>query len=97
MCGFGWVSYRGWSWSIVYENTLAGIHRNTRHWGRLGDVDDAHTVIVDRQPLLPYAVHLLRLMDFDMIDELVHHSRRQLPCAGILSDGGDEHIRCDCP
>ena len=52
---------------------------------------------MDGQPLFPHAINLLRLMDFDALNQLIQHLRRQLlgPC--VFADGGDEHIRSNGP
>ena len=82
---------------VAHIDALAGVHRDLRRWDRkrLRDVDDAHAVVVDRQPLLPDPVHLLRLVDLNAVDELVYHPLGQLLRPGVLPDRGDEHVRRD--
>ena len=43
--------------------------------------------------LLPYPVNLLRLMDFDVIDQLIEHPGGQNLGSCVFTDGGDKHIR----
>jgi len=43
--------------------------------------------------LLPYPVDLLRLVDFDVIDQFIEHPGDQGLGSGVFADGGDKHIR----
>ena len=43
--------------------------------------------------LLPYPVDLLRLVDFDVIDQFIEHPGGQGLGSGVFADGGDKHIR----
>ena len=57
----------------------------------IGDEDSSHAIIVDHKVLLPYPVDLLRLMDFDVIDQLIEHSGAQGLGSGVFADGGYKH------
>ena len=49
--------------------------------------------------LLPYPVDLFRLMDFDVIDQLIEHPGGQNLGSCVFTDGGDKHgsmISIDC-
>ena len=48
---------------------------------------------MDHKVLLPYPVDLLRLMDFDVIDQLIEHPGGQNLGSCVFADGGDKHIR----
>ena len=76
---------------------LARVHGDVRHGERQGlwDGDDADTVIVNGELLLPHAVHLFRLMNFDFFNQLIEHPRGQLSGPRIFADGRDKHIRRD--
>ena len=43
-----------------------------------------------------HAVDFLRLMDFDSLNQLVEHARRELAGAGVLSDDGEECVGGHC-
>lgn len=82
---------------ITDIDSLACVHDDVRHGERQGlrDGDDADTVIVNSELLLPHAVHLFRLMNFDFFNQLIEHPRSQLPGPRIFADGRDEHISRD--
>ena len=42
--------------------------------------------------LLPYPVDFLRLIDFDVIDQLIEHPGGQNLGSCVFADGGDKHI-----
>ena len=48
---------------------------------------------MDRKMLLPYPVDFLRLIDFDVIDQLIEHPGGQNLGSCVFADGGDRHIR----
>jgi hypothetical protein len=48
---------------------------------------------MDHKMLLPYPVDLFRLMDFDVIDQLIEHPGGQNLGSCVFTDGGDKHIR----
>lgn len=48
---------------------------------------------MDHKMLLPYPVDLLRLIDFDVIDQLIEHPGGQNLGSCVFADGGDKHIR----
>ena len=56
-------------------------------------IDRSDAVIVDAKPLLLYAVDLLRIEYFDLLNHFVQHPGRQFLGTGILADGSQEHIR----
>ena len=58
-------------------DALARVHSDVRHGERQGlrNGDDADTVIVNGELLLPHAVHLFRLMNFDFFNQLIEHPR----------------------
>ena len=60
---------------------------------RVGQRDCTDAVVVDREPLSPYAVYFLGLVDFNLVYQLVEHPRCELACPRVLSHGRDEHIR----
>ena len=47
---------------------------------------------MDRKMLLPYPVDFLRLIDFDVIDQLIEHPGGQNLGSCVFTDGGDKHI-----
>lgn len=49
---------------------------------------------MDHKMLLPYPVNLLRLMDFDVIDQLIEHPGGQTLGSCVFTDSRDKHIRC---
>jgi len=49
---------------------------------------------VDAKPLLPYAVDLLSIEHFDLLNQFVQHPGRQFSRSGVLADKTDKHIRC---
>ena len=58
------------------------------------DLDRSDAVIVDAKPLLPYAVDLLSIEHFDLLNQFVQHPGRQFSRSGVLADKTDKHIRC---
>ena len=48
---------------------------------------------MDAKPLLPHSINFLRIVNFDLLNQLVEHPGRELACAGVLSHQRDEHIR----
>ena len=75
--------------------TLAGIHSDVRHReGQCsGNRDRPHTVIMDGETLYPRPIDFLRLMNFDVLNQLVQHSGCELFGPRVLADRRDEHIR----
>ena len=58
-----------------------------------GIVIAPHTVIMDGETLHPRPIDLLRLMDFDVLNQLVQHPGSELSGPRVLADRRDEHIR----
>ena len=87
--------YSELTWGVVDNYALSCIYRHLgrRKWEHIGDEDGSHTVVMDHKVLLPYPVDLLRLMDFDVIDQLIEHPGGQNLGSGVFADGGDKHIR----
>ena len=87
--------YSELTWGVVDNYALSCIYRHLgrRKWEHIGDEDGSHTVVMDHKVLLPYPVDLLRLMDFDVIDQLIEHPGGQNLGSGVFADGGDRHIR----
>ena len=56
------------------------------------NLNRSDAVIVDAKPLLPYAVDLLRIEYFDLLNQFVQHPGRQFPRSGVLADKTDKHI-----
>ena len=48
---------------------------------------------MDAKPLLPYAVDLLSIEHFNLLNQFVQHPGRQLLGAGVLADRSQKHIR----
>ena len=47
---------------------------------------------MDTKPLLPYAVDLLSIEHFNLLNQFVQHPGRQFSRSGVLTDKTDEHI-----
>ena len=82
-------------WGVVDDYALSCVYGHLRGGQRdeVGDLNGAHAVVVDTEPLLPHPVYLLGVEHLDLLDELVQHPGRQLAGAGVFADQGDEHIR----
>ena len=48
---------------------------------------------MDGQFLNPFSVDFLRLVDFDVIDQLIQHTRGQLLSSGVLANRRQKQIR----
>ena len=69
-------------------------HFRDRQGQHRWNLNRSDAVIVDAKPLLPYAVDLLRIEYFDLLNQFVQHPGRQFPRSGVLADKTDKHIRC---
>ena len=69
-------------------------HFRDRQGQHRWNLDRSDAVIVDAKPLLPYAVDLLRIEYFDLLNQFVQHPGRQFPRSGVLANKTDKHIRC---
>ena len=80
---------------VVDEHTLPGIDGHIRdgQGQHFRDCDYSHAVIVDAKPLLPHTINFLRIVNLDLLNQLIEHPGRELACAGVLSHQRDEHIR----
>lgn len=58
------------------------------------NLNRSDAVIVDAKPLLPYAVDLLSIEYFNLLNQFVQHPGRQFSRSGVLADKTDKHIRC---
>ena len=87
--------YSELTWGVVDNYAFSCIHRHLgcRKWEHIGNEDGSHTVVMDHKVLLPYPIDLLRLMDFDAIDQLIEHPGGQNLGSCVFADGGDKHIR----
>ena len=47
---------------------------------------------MDGQFLNPFSVDFLRLMDFNVIDQLIQHTRGQLLCSGVMKYAGENGV-----
>ena len=48
---------------------------------------------MDAKSLLPHTINFLRMVNLDLLNQLIEHPGRELACAGVLSHQRDEHIR----
>ena len=69
-------------------------HFRDRQGKHRWNLNRSDAVIVDAKPLLPYAVDLLRIEHFDLLNQFVQHPGRQFSRSGVLADKTDKHIRC---
>ena len=67
-------------------------HFRDRQGQHRWNLDRSDAVIVDAKPLLPYAVDLLSIEHFDLLNQFVQHPGRQFPRSGVLADKTDKHI-----
>ena len=67
-------------------------HFRDRQGQHRWNLDRSDAVIVDAKPLLPYAVDLLRIEHFDLLNQFVQHPGRQFSRSGVLTDKTDKHI-----
>ena len=81
--------------SVVDEYTLSGIDGHIRNWERqhFMDCDFSHAVIMDAKSLFPYTINFFRIINLNLLNQLIEHPGRELACAGVLSYQRDEHIR----
>ena len=67
-------------------------HFRDRQGQHRWNLNRSDAVIVDAKPLLPYAVDLLRIEHFDLLNQFVQHPGRQFSRSGVLTDKTDKHI-----
>ena len=67
-------------------------HFRDRYGQHRWNLDRSDAVIVDTKPLLPYAVDLLSIEHFNLLNQFVQHPGRQFSRSGVLTDKTDEHI-----
>ena len=67
-------------------------HFRDRQGQHRWNLNRSDAVIVDAKPLLPYAIDLLRIEYFDLLNQFVQHPGRQFPRSGVLADKTDKHI-----
>ena len=67
-------------------------HFRDRQGQHRWNLNRSDAVIVDAKPLLPYAVDLLRIEYFDLLNQFVQHPGRQFLRSGVLADKTDKHI-----
>ena len=65
-------------WGVVDDYALSCVYGHLRGGQRdeVGDLDGAHSVVVDTEPFLPHPIYLLGVEYLDFLDELVEHSGR---------------------
>ena len=80
---------------IADIHALAGVHGDVRHGeGQFfGDGDCPNAIIVDGEALHPGPVDLHRLVDFDVLHQLVQHPARELFGPRVLADSRHKNIR----
>ena len=81
---------------VVHNYAFSCIHRHIRCRQRkcAWNLDGAHAVVVNAEPLLPHAVDLFCIEHFDFFHQFIQHPGCQLFCSGVLANQTDEHIRC---
>ena len=81
---------------IADIHALTGVHGDVRHGDRqlIRNGNHSDAVVVDGEPLHPYAVNLLSLMNLDALHQLVQHPGRELPGSCVPADSSDKYIRC---
>ena len=81
---------------VVHNYAFSCIHRHIgcRQRKCAWNLDDAHAVVVNAEPLLPYTVDLFCIEHFDFFNQFIQHPGCQLFCSGVLANQTDEHIRC---
>ena len=64
-------------WGVVDDYALSCVYGHLRGGQRdeVGDLDGAHAVVVDTEPLLPHSLYLFGVEHSDLLDELVQHTR----------------------
>ena len=67
-------------------------HFRDRQGQHRWNLNRSDAVIVDAKPLLPYAVDLLSIEHFNLLNQFVQHPGRQFPRSGVLADKTDKHI-----
>ena len=74
--------------SVDDEYTLSGIDGHIRNWERqhFRDCDFSHAVIMDAKSLLPHTINFLRMVNLDLLNQLIEHPGRELACAGVALD-----------
>ena len=80
---------------VVHNYAFSCIHRyiGCRQRKCAWNLDGAHAVVVNAEPLLPHAVDLFCIEHFDFFHQFIQHPGCQLAGAGVFADQGDEHIR----
>ena len=81
---------------VVHNYAFSCIHRHIRCRQRkcAWNLDGAHAVVVNAEPLLPYTVDLFCIEHFDFFHQFIQHPGCQLFCSGVLANQTDKHIRC---
>ena len=81
---------------VVHNYAFSCIHRHIgcRQRKCAWNLDGAHAVVVNAEPLLPYTVDLFCIEHFDFFHQFIQHPGCQLFCSGVLANQTDEHIRC---
>ena len=78
---------------VVHNYAFSCIHRHIRCRQRkcTWNLDGAHAVVVNAEPLLPHAVDLFCIEHFDFFHQFIQHPGCQLFCSGVLANQTDEH------
>lgn len=81
---------------VVHNYAFSCIHRHIRCRQRkcAWNLDGAHAVVVNAEPLFPYTVDLFCIEHFDFFHQFIQHPGCQLFCSGVLANQTDKHIRC---
>ena len=79
---------------VVHNYAFSCIHRHIRCRQRkcAWNLDGAHAVVVNAEPLLPYTVDLFCIEHFDFFHQFIQHPGCQLFCSGVLANQTDEHM-----
>ena len=54
------------------------------------NLDGAHAVVVNAEPLLPYTIDLFCIEHFDFFNQFIQHPGCQLFCSGVLANQTDK-------
>ena len=79
---------------VVHNYAFSCIHRHIRCRQRkcAWNLDGAHAVVVNAEPLLPYTVDLFCIEHFDFFHQFIQHPGCQLFCSGVLANQTDKHM-----
>ena len=80
---------------VVHNYAFSCIHRHIgcRQRKCAWNLNGAHAVVVNAEPLLPYTIDLFCIEHFNFFHQFIQHPGCQLFCSGVIANQTDEHMQ----